>query len=131
VAADIKALGPPVLLAVAVVGCGPRQFQFPPGPGVVKPDERRAFECFTEQLPNMLHETYGSFHWPDGGVSDSWFAKPKHSQYYVCDTGARVEFYVAGKTPPRDQGSEFITVCMDGCGAFLVSYAKEATLARG
>jgi hypothetical protein len=109
-------------LALPLLGCsGIRELDPPLRPDEVRDDERRAFECFAEQLPNLLRANYGSFHWMDGGVSDSWYAKPEHSRYYVHDLGTRVEFYAAGKAPPRGAG----VVCADGCGSFVVSYPKD------
>ena len=55
-------------LGVLVVGCsGIRELDLPLRPDEVRADDRRAFECFTQQLPNLLRADYGSFYWMDGG----------------------------------------------------------------
>lgn len=106
---------------LTLVGCsGARELQQPLRPGQVRADERRAFACFMQQLPSLLREDYGSFHSIDGGLTDSWYASPENSRYYIRDVGGRVEFYVAGKSPPR----EAMIICADSCGDFVVSYAK-------
>jgi hypothetical protein len=62
--------------------------------------------------------------------SASWFAKVEHSPYYIRDLGIHVAFYALAKEPPSERAAAIMTVCKDGCGAFVVLYAKDCDASR-
>jgi hypothetical protein len=124
------AIGRSVLVAlVLLLGCSSiHEVELPLRPDEVPAAERRAFECFQQQLPSLLRDANGldaPDHRPHP-YADAFFTSPANWRYYVRDRGQRVEFFAHANQPPLRWPDGTITVCFDSCGAFVVSYPKDA-----
>lgn len=118
------------VFGILLTACGAsvRSLEWPLQPGVIRDDERRAFECFTERLPTLIRESRGmnrSDYVPQ--PMDSYFTDPMNQRYYVRDEGNLVQFLVVTRSPPPTPVNGIRAICMDGCGAFIVSYSKDAS----
>lgn len=118
-----------VAIALLATGCQSRvrEFKYPPRPDVAWQDEGQAFECFTKNLPSLIRE-FHQYEAPDHVPSpwDAYYVDPANQRYYVRDEGERVRFLVVTRQPPHTPINGIFSICMDGCGAFLVSYPKDA-----